>query len=288
MVLVTGAGGKTGLALLRELGRRGRPSRALVRTEAKTPSVLEAGASEVYCGDLLDRRSMERAFDGISTVYHIPPNIHEEEVTIGENLLQLALERKVEHFVYHSVLHPYVHAMPHHLKKAQVEERIFASGLSFTILQPEAYMQNYLPGLDRARSEGVFPVPYPADSRLGLVHLEDVACAAASVIGDAQYFQATYEISSGQCWTPHQMAEAMSAVLKRPVQVLEISHEAWEAGAQEANMSRYQIETLQKMFVYYARNGFWGNSVVLERLLGRPPKTFNEFLLEQEPAHPDA
>lgn len=288
MILVTGAGGKTGLALLHELARQGRASRALVRSEAMIPFVLEAGASEVRPGDLLDRQSMESAFEGISAVYHIPPNIHEKEVAIGENVLRLAVEHNVGHFVYHSVLHPYIRAMPHHLQKALVEESIFASGLPYTILQPEAYMQNHIPGLERARAEGLFPVPYPADSRLGLVHLDDVACAAAVVIGEPRHFQATYEISGGRCWTPHQMAQLICEVFKRPVRVLEVDPQTWERGARASGMSRYQIETLQKMFDYYGRHGFWGNPVVLEHLLGRPAKTLREFLDERERARASA
>ena len=284
MILVTGAGGKTGLALLNELARRGRPSRALVRSAAKIPLVLAAGASEAHPGDLLDRHTLAAAFEGVSSVYHIPPNLHEEELAIGENVLRLSIERGVQHFIYHSVLHPYVRAMPHHEKKAHVEELIFASGLPFTILQPEAYMQNYIPGMGQARLEGVFPVPYPADSQLGLVHLDDVACAAAQVIEAPIHFQATYELCGGKYWTPRRMAEALSQVFRRPVRVLEIDMEAWEAEARDSGMSRYRIETLQKMFDYYGRFGFWGNSTVLESLLGRPPKTFPEFLDEQEQA----
>ncbi len=281
MILVTGAAGKTGLALLRELARQERSCRALVRRAEQIPIALQSGASEACPGDLLDPGSLESAFRGISSIYHIPPNIHPQEVEIGENVLRLADQHAVGHFVYHSVLHPYVQAMPHHIKKAKVEERIYASGLPFTILQPEAYMQNFLPGLASARTEGIFPVPYPADSKLGMVDLEDVACAAGFVLGRPEHFWATYELSSGETWTPARAASAIGKVLDKPVQVIEIDRVAWERQAQQSGMSRYQIETLLKMFEYYAQHGFWGNSRVLGGLLGRPPRTFLEFLHEQ-------
>ena len=43
-------------------------------------------------------------------------------------------------------------------------------------------------------------------------------------------------------------------------------------------MGTYQVETLLKMFKYYADYGFWGNGNTLTTLLGRTPKTYSEFL----------
>jgi uncharacterized protein YbjT (DUF2867 family) len=283
--LVTGAAGKTGLALLGELSRRGRSARAFVRRGSQIASALQAGAAQACTGDLLDPAALEQAFQGVSSVYHIPPNIHPQEVEIGEIVLELARQHGVGHFVYHSVLHPYVKAMPHHLKKAEVEELIYASGLPFTILQPEAYMQNFLPGLASAREEGTFPVPYPTGSKLGMVDLGDVVQAAALVLEDPAHLWATYELSAGETWTPAQVAEAVGAALNQPVQAVEIGRDAWKQSAKRSGMSRYQIDTLLKMFAYYAEHGFWGNSRVLAGLLGRRPKPLLEFLSEQLQPH---
>lgn len=285
MILVTGAAGKTGLALLGELSRRGRSTRAFVRRGSQIASALQAGAAQACAGDLLDPAALEQAFQGVSGVYHIPPNIHPQEVEIGEIVLELARQHGVGHFVYHSVLHPCVKAMPHHLKKAEVEELVYASGLPFTILQPEAYMQNFLPGLAAARDEGIFPVPYPIGSKLGLVELADVAQAAALVLEDTAHFWATYELSAGEIWTPARVAEAIGSALNQPVRAVEIERGAWEQGAKRSGMSRYQIETLLRMFAYYAEHGFWGNSRVLVGLLNRRPTSFLEFLRKQLEPH---
>ncbi len=288
MILVTGAAGKTGVALMGELKRRGRSVRALVRRESQITSALQAGAAQACAGDLLDPASLEPAFQGASSIYHIPPNIHPREVEIGEIVLQLARQYGLDHFVYHSVLHPYVRAMPHHLKKAEVEELIFASGLSFTILQPEAYMQNFLPGLASAKEQGIFPVPYPVGSKLGMVDLADVVQVGALVLEDPAHHWATYELSAGETWTPARVAEAIGAALEKHVQAVEIEQDEWKHGATRAGMSRYQIETLSKMFAYYAEHGFWGNSRVLAGLLGRRPRSFLEFLSETLQTHAGA
>lgn len=278
MILITGAGGKTGRALLSQIVRLDRPVRALVRRQAQIESAKEYGAADAIAADLLDPTSLKPAFEGVSAVYHIPPNVHPQEERIAENILQLSSQHRVQHFVYHSVLRPYIRAMPHHIKKARVEERLFTTGIPFTILQPAAYMQNTLPGLQKARAEGVFSVPYPLDTPMGMVDLCEVAEVGAHVISNPDHYGASYELAGTEILTPADIAELIEAALGRPVEAQEVDLKTWRRQAMKAGMSRYQIETLLKMFRYYTKYGFWGNGHTLSALLGRTPKTYAAFL----------
>lgn len=280
MILVTGAGGKTGLAVLRQLAGRAKHTRALVRSENQIQIAIECGAAEALVGDLLNQHSIAPAFEGIMAIYHIPPNMHPGEVTIAENVLRLADGNKVGHFVYHSVLRPYIRAMPHHLNKALVEERLFTTDLPFTILQPAAYMQNTISWVESGRKEGLFSVPYPVHTQLGMVDLKDVVEVAATVIGDPLYFGGTYELVGTEILTPSQIADLIAEALGQPVRAMELDLNQWKRQATRAGLSRYAIRTLLKMFRYYADYGFWGNPHTLASLLGRPPKTYAQFLAE--------
>jgi NAD(P)H dehydrogenase (quinone) len=278
LILITGAGGKTGRALLKQLGQRGQPVRALVRYPSHVKEALTHGAAEAIAADLLDPVSLKPAFQGIEAVYHIPPNVHPGEEVIAENILHFAGQQAIAHFVYHSVLRPYIRAMPHHIKKARVEERLFTSGIPFTILQPAAYMQNTLPGLDTARTEGVFKVPYPIDTPLGMVDLDEVGEVGAKIILNLDHDGATYELAGAERLTPAEVAEHMGAFMGKPVVAQQVDLKAWRNQAVQGGMSSYEVATLIKMFRYYARHGFWGNPHTLTSLLGRPPKTYAEFL----------
>ena len=260
MILITGAAGKTGQALLHQLTGRDMGVRVLARDASQAETLIEQGATDAHVGD------------------HIPPNVHPLEELIGENVLQLSQQAGVGHFVYHSVLRPYIRAMPHHIHKARVEERIFTSALDFTILQPAAYMQNTLVSLAQARTSGVFNVPYPTDTRLGMVDLDEVVEVAASVINAPEHFGATYELCGHEILTPAEIATHISTTLGIEVEAREVDLDEWKAGAQTAGMGSYQVETLLKMFMYYADHGFWGNGNTLSTLLGRAPKTYREFL----------
>ncbi len=278
MILVTGAAGKTGRAVLRALNRRGASARALVRRGAQEEAVREAGARETVRGDLRDPRAMARAVDGATAVYLICPNVSPAEIEIGRVALTAARRADVGRFVYHSVLHPQAEAMPHHWRKLRLEEQLFESGLPFTILQPAAYMQNVLGHRRRIVDEGVYPVPYAAATRLGGVDLEDVAEVAARVLREPGHLGATYELCGEPALDQTETAAVLAEALGRPVRVVTVPLETWRAQARAAGLDDEACETLLAMFRYYERHGFTGNSNVLRWLLGREPTSFREFV----------
>jgi hypothetical protein len=74
------------------------------------------------------------------------------------------------------------------------------------------------------------------------------------------------------------MADVLSEQLDRPVTAKAVPLEEWERGARSAGLGDYQVSTLIKMFNYYERNGFVGNSKVLSCLLQRQPTSFADFV----------
>jgi len=277
MILVSGAAGKTGRAVIQALAAKGEAVRALVHRPDQVQLVEEIGAREAVVGDMRVPAAMERAAQGVRAVYHICPNVSPDEVTIGQVAIAAARSAGVEHFCYHSVLHPQVEAMPHHWQKMRVEEQLYESGLCYTILQPTAYMQNVLAHWDQIVEQGVYPVPYPVETRLSLVDLENVAQVAATVLTEPGHAGATYELV-GEALTQIKIAEVLSQQLGRPVRAEAVPLDAWEQQARAAGLGDYQMATLLKMFRYYEQYGFGGNPHVLGWLLGRSPTTFADFV----------
>jgi uncharacterized protein YbjT (DUF2867 family) len=279
MILVTGAAGKTGQAVIRALTAKGEAVRALVHRHEQIPSVEALGAQQVVVGDMRLQATVDQAAWEVQAVYHICPNVSPDEVAIGRVAITAARSAGVvERFVYHSVLHPQVEAMPHHWQKLGVEEQLFESGLPYTILQPAAYMQNVLAHWDQIMEQGVYPVPYAVETRLSMVDLEDVAEAAAVVLTEPGHTGAVYELAGVEVLSQTEVATILSQQLERPVRAEAVSLETWERRARESGLGDYQVETLVKMFHYYERYGFWGNPRVLSWLLGRPPTTFAAFV----------
>lgn len=278
MILVTGASGKTGKAVVAALAKAGAVVRALVRRPGQMDELVERGAREAKVVDLLQPPDLKRAFANVSAVYHICPNVHPDELEIGRNVLNAGREAVIRHFVLHSVLHPQAEAMPHHWNKLRVEEQLIQSGLEFTILQPTAYMQNLHAGWELIVESGVLRVPYPVSTRLSLVDLEDVASAAAVVLTEPGHLGATYELVGTPPLSQEEVAARLTGVLGREVHAHAESPEAWEERAHAAGLGAYQRATLMSMFRYYARHGLVGNSNTLRWILGRAPTTLVEFV----------
>lgn len=278
MILITGAAGKTGKAVISALARRGVDVRALVYRSEQVKIVTELGAKEIFIGDMRYQPDMVRAFSGVQAVYHIPPNVHPEEIKIGQNAIAAARSAGIEHFVFHSVLHPQTETMPHHWKKLRVEELLFESGLGVTILQPAPYMQNILASRSSILEEGLYVIPYPADTLLSMADLDDVAQAAAIILTEPGHVGATYEIVGTDAMSQIDVTETLSECIGRPIQVEEVPIAEWEMNAREAGLQDYQIETLIKMFLYYARYGLSGNPHVLSWILSGSPTNFIDFV----------
>lgn len=287
MILVTGAAGKTGVAVIRALAGTGRPVRALVHRPDQMERVYTAGAQDALAGDLRDREVLGRATRGVRAVYHICPNLLPDETAICEEVLRAAHRAGAGRFVYHSVLHPQIQAMPHHWNKLLAEAAVIESGLEYTILQPASYMQNTLAGWRHIIGDGVYEVPYAPGTRLGMVDLDDVAAVAATVLTVSGHAAAVYELAGPDAMTQTEVAAVFEQQLGRSVRVESVSIEQWSNRARASGMGAYAIETLVKMFRHYEQYGFWGNPRTLGYLLGRSPTRFAAFV-ERTRRHQEA
>ncbi len=278
MILVTGAAGKTGKAVVKALAGKGAAVRALVRRPDHAGALMALGAVEVSVGSFEDARALALATEGAQAIYHICPNASREEVAYAQAVAAAARARGVRRFVYHSVLHPQIEAMPHHWQKMRVEEFLLSTGFDLTILQPTAYMQNILGAWRGIVADGVFLVPYPVDTRLSLVDLDDVAEAASLVLTQDGHSGATYELVGTAPLSQIEVAAAIGAALKRNVRAASETVAAWEARVRAGAVGEHERATLAAMFRYYANHGLVGNPNTLSWLLGRLPNELSAFL----------
>ena len=278
MILVTGAAGKTGQAVIKALAAMGASVRAFIRRPEQAAAVKALGAAEVSVGSFEDARALSLAAAGTRAIYHICPNVSRDELSIARAVAAAAREHDVKRFVFHSVLHPLIEAMPHHWNKMRAEEMLLAADFDLTILRPTAYMQNIFGAWRGIVEDGVFRIPYPADTRLSFVDLDDVAEVAARVLTEDGHDGATYELAGTAPLSQTEVAATIGAVLRRDIRVEAEPVEAWESRVRAAGMGDHERVTLAAMFRYYARHGLVGNSNTLRWLLGRAPNNLTHFI----------
>ncbi|WP_338748905.1 SDR family oxidoreductase [Janibacter alittae] len=263
-IAVISGRGKTGTAVVSALADLGVGARALGRAERADPGT--------------DLR-------GCRAVYLMAPNMAPDEPDLVREVLAAARSAGVTRVVYHSVAAPYAPLMPHHVNKAVAEDLVRRSGTDWTILQPCAYVQNVIPGL-QGEDPGI-DVAYDLDAPFGLVDVADVAQAAATVLTRAEHIGATYELGGPDLVGMRDVAAIAQEVLSRPVRARRIGAWAWAAGA-GAGLDPREQEWLLAMFAYYDRYGLPARPRTLSGLLGRPPRDVREVLareLDPGPGH---
>ena len=289
MILITGAGGQVGCAVIAALKKKGLETRALIHNSQMRDRVLTAGAAEVIEADMEKEADLQRAFEGIQAVYHIAPAAHPHEEEIGKLVLKAASADPSIYFVYHSVLHSVLYDLPHHRQKLHMEGHVVESGLSYTIVQPAVFMQMLAPAVSALTGGSVFPQKFftGPHTQMNLVNLEDAAAAVAEMFASPAYRNATFELCGPQNISLADLTEDLSAVTGKKVESSFISDEAF-LKASHAEAESYQGKTLLAMFAHYNAHSFRGNDYILRSILGHTPTDLRTFLktLWEKAVHP--
>lgn len=246
-VAVVGANGKTGRAVTTAIECRDAHVRGIGRRE---------------------QADLAPALSGCDAVYLMAPNMHPDEPVFVQMVLDAARTAGVGHVVYHSVASPYVPSMPHHLGKAKAEDLVRRGSTPWTILQPCAYVQNFVPAL--AASSPELRVAYDPARRFGLVDLQDVAEAAATVLLERGHEGATYELGGPGLVSVDDVAAAAADLLGEPVPVTRVTLAQWRE-TDGAALEPRVADWLGAMFAYYDDHGLPAGAVPLGALLGRTP-----------------
>lgn len=281
MILVTGANGRPGRAIIHTLSSKGAQVRAFVHKAEQIEEIMSVGATEAVAGDMMDQKAIKDAFAGVSAIYHICSAINPNEFEIGKIMIEAAREAKVEQFVYHSVLHSVLQDMPHHQKKLMVEEFLINSGVPYTIVQPAVFMQNILDSWNVLKEEGIFRQKFftSEETRMCMLDLEDLAEAASIILMNPGHTGVTYELSGPENLSFSDMTETLKRNLGREIKVETPTDEMFLAQLRKFGADDYRANTLLKMFQHYNEYGFIGNPNVLTWLLGRKPNEFSAFVL---------
>ncbi|HEY5188015.1 MAG TPA: NmrA/HSCARG family protein [Solirubrobacteraceae bacterium] len=221
-ILVTGATGRQGSAVIRHLLGRATGVRALTRApDSAAARRLVAQGVEVMRGDLEDPGSLGRAVAGMHGVYSVQDFTvgAEREVRQGINLADAARAAGVAHFVYASVGGAERGAgIDHWASKWAIEEHIRRIGLPATILRPASFMENYhIPAVEKGLLKGRLVDPVKGGKPYQTIATDDVGKFAALAFARPQAFLHSELEIAGSELTNEQAAAVFARVLGRPV-----------------------------------------------------------------------
>jgi uncharacterized protein YbjT (DUF2867 family) len=222
-VLVTGATGRQGGAVIRRLLPGGWKLRALARRpESPAAQELARQGIEVMKGDLEDPSSLAGAVRGAHGVYSVQDFWSagaKREVEQGKNLAEAARKAGVEHFVYSSVGGAERNSgIDHWESKWEIEQHIRKLGLPATILRPAAFMENYyIDQVEIGILKGKLMDPIRADKPHQTIAADDIgAFAALAFEAPERFLGAEIELAGSELTNP-EAAQVFSRVLGKAI-----------------------------------------------------------------------
>jgi uncharacterized protein YbjT (DUF2867 family) len=222
-VLVTGATGRQGGAVIRHLLPKGWKLRALTRSKnGGAAQELAHRGVEVVEGDLEDPRSLERATSGVYGVYSVQDFWAvgvKREVAQGRNLADAAKKSGVQHFVYSSAGGAERNSgVDHFESKWEVEKHIRQLGLPATVLRPAGFMENYyIDQVEIGILKGKLMDPIRADKPYQTIAADDIGAFAALAFERPDEFMGqALEIAGSELTNP-EAAQVFTRVLGKPV-----------------------------------------------------------------------
>jgi uncharacterized protein YbjT (DUF2867 family) len=278
-VLVTGATGNVGSAVVAELLKRGTDVRALIRKPEdahKLPARVE-----VAVGDLLDPVAVEEAMKGVDKLFLLNA-VTADELTQALIIFGLARKLKLKHLTYLSVFKvEQFRDVPHFASKLAVESALREFGVPHTILRPGYYIQNDATLKDALTGPGIYPIPL-GTAGIAAVDIRDIAEAAVISLTEDGHDGQTYDLVGPTLINGPGNAEVWSELLGKKIKYAGHDFDQWEQ-TMRSKMPAWMAFDLRMMFQGYFDRGFASTETEVARitkLFGRAPRSYEDFAAE--------
>ena len=276
MLLVTGATGKVGTAVLAELANGPHRVRALVRDASKL--TVRAPNIEVVSGDFSNPASLDAALVDVDAAFlasAFDPRMTETQLQFVDAAKRAKLPRVVQ---LSSIGANSGQCCVRTLRwLGQVESALEAAGITNTSLRAAFFFQNLLKYGDSVAKDGVIAGPF-RNIQLAWIDARDVGAVAAKALADPSHAGKTYSLSTAQTLSYHEIAERLGKVLQMPVRYMDISANEARARLRVAGISPVLIEATIEIWDAFA-SGYikFEPTQTLKELLGREPRSLEDF-----------
>jgi uncharacterized protein YbjT (DUF2867 family) len=271
MILVTGASGTVASELAKTLQTQGRRVRLAFHSEDKAKQARDQGKDAVAL-DYDKPETLPAALAGVESVYLVSA-LATPELNVVSAAKAAGVRKIVKQSVWGAAGEGFSFAKWHR----PVERAIESSGLAWTFLRPNGFMQNFVNFMGATiRSQNAFYLPMK-DARVSHIDVRDIARVAARVLSEPGHDGKSYDLSGPQALGNAEAAEHLSRALGRTIRYVDVSFADYKQGALAAGVPEPYADALVDLYRHYLAGQASRVSPVVRELTGREPITFAEF-----------
>lgn len=274
MILITGVTGRVGSKLVESLLQSGEQVRVLVRNPQKAANLQALGAS-VCLGDLNRLDHLDIALQECDRLFSIPPNtINQAEQEI--QLYQAAKRTGIRHIVKLSTVKSDIESSCHFFKQhAIAEQHLKQSGIKFTILQTNSFMQNFLWFADEIRTKRTLSLPMK-DTKTAPIDIRDVVRVGSAILAEEEHEGKTYNLTGSELLSLQEIAEKLSTVTNQKITYIDASPLNFKQMLISSSVPDWFAEAVTTSW-QIASKGKPTLTDVVTKIGRKQPITFNEF-----------
>jgi uncharacterized protein YbjT (DUF2867 family) len=278
MILVTGATGLNGSALVRLLSAKGVPVRALVRSAAKAEGLSSLPLVEIVQGDMARPETLTGALRGVDRAMLISSS-DPAMLEVQSNFIEAARKAGVTHVVKLSGIMPELDS-PFRFARmhGEIERRLEASGMAFTHLRAGEFMHAYFRQVPSIVAKGALFLPME-DAKIAMIDIGDIAEVAATVLTSPGHAGKIYPLTGPEALSMAEVAEKLSAATGKRIQYVNVAPDEAKRAQLAAGMPPFIADALAELFAERRKGKESQVSPFIQTILGRRATSFDEFAM---------
>jgi uncharacterized protein YbjT (DUF2867 family) len=272
MILITGASGNVGGEVLKQALAVGLKIRATFQSSdkaAKAPAGMEG-----VIMDYAKPETIHAALHGVEKIFLVGPPVRDLPA-MEANFIKEARAAGGRHLVKLSALGGRESMFPSGHRDS--EENIEASGLPYTFLRPNGFMQNLVNyNAGTIRSQNAF-YGCQGNGAVSVVDIRDIAAVAVIVLAATGHEGKSYTLTGGEALTNGQIAEKISRVVERKISYVDLPPAEFKKATLSAGILEWSADALLDLQRFYCEGKASLVTNDVEQLTGRKPITFDQF-----------
>jgi uncharacterized protein YbjT (DUF2867 family) len=277
MICVTGAGGTVSSEVIRQLEQEA-PYRAAYHSDKAAETARARGIDAVVI-DYNQPETLRAAFQGCDRLFLLGPNaLNQTELEL--NAVEAAKTAGVRHIVKQSVMGAAEESYSLANVHRPVERAIEASGLAWTFLRPNSFMQNLVTfAAPTIRAEDAF---YSASGQARISHVDvrDIAAVAVAALRAPGHEGRIYTLSGPEALTYDDMADELSKALGREIRHISLPPTDLKAGMMAEGMPEAIADRMLDLERYFREDRAGGVTDDVRQMTGREPRQFAAYVRE--------